>query len=157
MSNFRCVAIPTEIGERWRASGVDDSGNRLRRVVAESDVGYPCRHCLRNAKAGEEVLLGSYRLPRPRGIYWTPSPIFVHAGPCERFDRPDEIPPVLRAALVSIRAYDHDDQCLYDLGRVAEGHDVDRPLLDALDDPRTAFVSIHTARPGCMLCQAQRA
>ena len=160
MSDFRCMPIPAEVGERWGRTGVDDSGNRLRRMVAEADgsgaTGAPCRHCLRDALDGEALLLGSYLLPRPQGIYWTPSPIFVHAGPCEAFARMNEVAPIVRNRLVSVRAYDGDDQCIYDLGHAGDGNGIDAPLARALDDPRTAFVNIHTAKPGCMLCRVER-
>ncbi len=148
-------------------TGVDDAGNRLRRIVdearpAEADgsrmngAGSPCRHCLRDARAGDDLLLGSYQLPRPKGIYWTPSPVFVHAGACEHFAQLNEIAPIVRDRLVSVRSYDRDDQCIYDLGHAGDGNTIDDPLMRALDDPRTAFVSIHTAKPGCMLCQVER-
>jgi hypothetical protein len=167
MLDFRCIPIPSEVGRRWGRNGVDDSGNQLRRMVAEArpaepggsrhnGTGAPCRHCLRDAEEGEELLLGSYRMPRPQGIYWTPSPIFVHAGPCQQFARINEVAPIVRNRLVSIRAYDRDDQCIYDLGHAGAGNEIDRPLIHALEDRRTAFVNIHTAKPGCMLCSVER-
>jgi hypothetical protein len=157
MTAFQCVPIDTETAERFRLTGLDDNGNTLRRVVATADGGFPCRHCLRLAAPGETVLLGSYNLPRPRGIYWTPSPIFLHADPCPRFDGENEIAPIVSAnGLVSVRAYDEADQCIYDLGVVCTGADVADPLGRALDDSRTAFVNIHTARPGCLLSRVER-
>jgi hypothetical protein len=152
---FRCIPIPTETAERFRRTGVDDAGNTLRRVTAEEGAA-PCRHCLRNARAGDLMLLGSYNLPGPLGIYWTPSPIFVHAVPCDRFSGTDEIPETVRHRLVSVRAYDRDDQCLYDLGEAVEGPEVDLPLARAIADPRTKFVNIHTAKPGCLLVRVER-
>ena len=168
MADFKCVAVPAEVGERWRRTGLDDSANRLRRMVdaarpAEPDGsrvnggGAPCRHCLHDASAGEEMLLGSYDMPRPRGIYWTPSPIFVHAAPCEHFTDINKVAPIVRNRLVSVRAYDQDDQCIYDLGHAGDGNEIDAPLMRALSDQRTAFVNIHTAKPGCMLCRVERA
>lgn len=158
MTAFRCVPIPTETADRFRRTGFDDGGNALRRVVAAEGGGFPCRHCLRPALPGEEVLLGSYHLPRPRGIYWTPSPIFLHAAPCPRFEAEGEVAPIVRSnTLVSVRAYDGEDQCLYELGRVCAGAEVDAPLQRALADPRTAFVNVHTARPGCLLSRVERA
>ncbi|HVY14702.1 MAG TPA: DUF1203 domain-containing protein [Rhodopila sp.] len=159
MTTFTCIPIPTETVERFRSTGVDDNGNPVRRVVAQPGTGasYPCRHCLRPGRPGETMLLGSYNLPRPLGIYWTPSPIFVHADACERADAPGEIADiVLRNPLVSVRAYDAADQCLYDLGHVGPGEAVEQPLLHALSDPRTAFVNIHTAKPGCLLVRVSR-
>ena len=59
MTPFRCEAIPTETADRFRRTGRDDRGNAVRRIVATPDGGFPCRHCLRPARAGETVLLGS--------------------------------------------------------------------------------------------------
>lgn len=156
MSRFRCVPIPTETARRWRETGVDDFGNPLRRMVS-TGTGAPCRHCLQNAAKGEAVLLGSYRLSGPTGIYWTPSPIFLHEQDCPAYQRADEIAPIVRTSLVSVRAYDANQMVLYDLGQVAEGPDADAPLARALADPRTSFVNIHTAKPGCLLTRVERA
>jgi len=157
MTSFRCVPIDTAIADRFRRTGKDDNGNVLRQIVASKAGGFPCRHCLRLAEPGETMLLGSYNLPRPRGIYWAPSPIFLHQDECPRAEAENEIAPIVRGnSLVSVRAYDAADQCLYELGEVCAGADVDGPLERALSDPRTAFVNIHTARPGCLLSRVER-
>jgi len=157
MPRFRCIAMPTEDAARFRASGRDDRGNLLVRQTANGS-GFPCRHCLRLAETGEEMLLGSWDMPRPQGIYWTPSPIFLHAGDCPRFEEAGAIAPtVLANPIVSVRSYDADQMCLYDLGRVCAGAEVEAPLMRALTDPRTRFVNIHTARPGCWLAGAELA
>ncbi len=156
MPAFRCVPITTETAARFRETGRDDRGDPLHRRIAPSS-GFPCRHCLRLATEGEAVLLGSYDLPLPRGVYWTPSPIFVHEADCPRFRADDEIAETVRAnALVSLRSYDADGMCLYDLGHVGDGGAVEEPLMRALADRRTAYVNIHTAKPGCLLCRVER-
>ncbi|MDE2006614.1 MAG: DUF1203 domain-containing protein [Rhodospirillales bacterium] len=154
MPGFRCIPIDPAIAESFRASGRDQAGNALRRMIADHPS--PCRVCLRDAAPGEAVLLGSYALPRPRGIYWTPSPIFVHASPCAPFDAPNRIAPILRGRMISVRAYDAGDQCLYDLGHAGDGAEIEAPLATALADPRTEFVNVHTAKPGCLLCRVER-
>ncbi|MCB8874500.1 DUF1203 domain-containing protein [Acidisoma silvae] len=157
MPAFRCIAIKTEIADRFRRTGRDDNGNALRRVTVTEAGGFPCRHCLRNGSVGETMLLGSYNLPKPQGIYWTPSPIFIHDIACPRAEAVNAVAPIVRGNdLVSVRAYDAAGQCLYDLGTVCAGHDVDAPLDRALSDCRTAFVNIHTARPGCLLSLVER-
>jgi hypothetical protein len=157
MTAFRCIPMPTEAAERFRRTGRDDRNNPLRRAVADGASAMPCRHCLQLARPGEAVLLGSFDLPRPQGIYWTPSPVFLHAEPCPAYDGAGEVAPIVRAnPLVSVRAYDAADLCLYDLGHVCAGREVDAPLERALADPRTAFVNIHTARPGCLLARVER-
>ena len=155
MPRFRCIAMPTEDAARFRATSRDERGNALIRRVVDGP-GFPCRHCLQLGAAGEEMLLGSWDLPRPMGVYWTPSPIFLHARDCARFDEADAIAPTVMAnGIVSVRSYDADQLCLYDLGQVCAGEDVEAPLMRALGDPRTRFVNIHTARPGCWLAGAE--
>lgn len=157
MPAFRCLPIPSETAARFRATGRDDRGQALRRLVADDGHGYPCRHCLELGRPGQSMLLGAYDLPRPRGIYWTPSPIFIHAEECAAFNAMNEIAPALRAnGLVSIRAYDAADQCLYALGHVCAGCEMEAPLHRALSAPQTAFVNVHTARPGCLLSAVER-
>lgn len=157
MSDFACIAIDPAVADRFRATGRDDRGNPLKRMVATPEGGFPCRVCLRLAHPGEAVLLGSYDLPKPLGTYWTPSPIFLHAEPCTPYQGAGEVAEIVRRnALVSVRAYDGEGMCLYDLGQVAEGAAVEAPLARALADARTSFVNIHTARPGCLLCRVER-
>lgn len=157
MSGFRCIPIETSIAQRFRATGRDDRGNAIRRTKAVAGQAYPCRHCLGLVAAGDDVLLASYDLPAPTGLYWTPSPVFLHAADCPRYEAVNEIAPIVRAnTLISVRAYDSDQLCLYDLGQVCAGAEVDAPLERALGDSRTAFVNIHTARPGCLLTHVAR-
>ena len=155
MVPFRCVPMGSAAARRFRETGIDDGGNHLHRQVADHPS--PCRHCLAEAVRGEAVLLGSYHFGRPNGIYWTPSPIWVHAEVCGRFEHLDRVPEIVRNRLVSVRAYDAHDFCLYDLGDVGDGRDVDALIQRCLGDSRTDFVNIHTARPGCFLCRVERA
>lgn len=156
MSRFRCLPLPAETARRFRATGRDDRGLPLHRRVADGP-GFPCRHCLCLALPGETVLLGSYDLPHPQGTYWTPSPIFLHERDCAPFTATDEVAPIVLAnGLVSVRAYDAAEMCLYELGQVCEGQAVEAPLRRALDDVRTRFVNIHTARPGCLLTAVEK-
>jgi hypothetical protein len=46
--------------------------------------------------------------------------------------------------------------CLYDLGAISEGPDVAPILARAVADPRTRFINIHTARPGCLLTAVEK-
>ena len=157
MRPFACIAIDPAVAARFRASGHDDRGLAVHRMLAPADGAFPCRVCLRYARAGEAVLLGSYDLPKPLGVYWTPSPIFVHEAPCTPYAGAGEIAEIVRhTALVSVRAYDPQGMCLYDLGQVSDGAAVDAPLARAMADERTEFVNIHTARPGCLLCRVER-
>ena len=149
--------MDTAAATRFRATGRDDRGGALHRRTVDGP-GFPCRHCLRLGRPGEAMLLGSWDLPLPRGAYWTPSPVFLHADGCDAAVIADALPETVRVnAIVSLRHYDAAGMCLYDLGVVAAGEDAEAALRDRIGDPRVAYVNIHTARPGCWLCSVERA
>jgi Protein of unknown function (DUF1203) len=155
MSDFRCVPISTDVARTIRTSPNDEFGNAIRRMVS-GEMGFPCRHCLASSTIGEVLLLASYHMPQPRGLYWSASPIFVHERECSVYQRVNDIPHVVQERLVSLRSYDAEHQCIYDLGVVIDGREAEEPLRRALADARTRFVNIHTAKPGCLLCTVER-
>jgi hypothetical protein len=156
MSTFRCLPMETDAARRFRATRRDDRGGPVH-VRPVDGPGFPCRHCLRLGQPGETMLLASWDLPKPLGPYWTPSPVFLHAHDCARAELADALPETVTAnALVSLRHYDAEGMCLYDLGVVVPGTEAEAALRDRLADPRIAFVNIHTARPGCWLTRVER-
>ncbi len=151
MTRFRCVPIETATADRFRRTGFDDRGNPIRRIMATASGQFPCRHCLKLAKAGESMLLGSYDLRQPLGIYWTPSPIFLHERECPYTETVDAVAPIVHAnPLVSVRAYDADHLCLYDLGRSAQAA-MSRSRFDAPSTTRGRSSSTSTP-PGPAVC-----
>jgi hypothetical protein len=60
MTDYRCVAIPTEEAVRFRRAEKDDFGDRVERLTSERT--YPCRHFLREASAKNGMLLFSYHM-----------------------------------------------------------------------------------------------
>lgn len=156
MSHFRCVPMDTQSAQRFRATRMDDRGGPAHSRIVDGP-GFPCRHCLKLGEIGEEMLLVSWDLPRPIGPYWTPSPVFVHLRDCVRAEVEDALPETVREnMIVSLRHYDAAGMCLYDLGMVSAGDAVEESVRRNLEDPRVAFINIHTARPGCWLCSVER-
>jgi hypothetical protein len=156
MTDFRCIAMDTPSARRFRTTRRDDRGGAVH-IRPVDGPGFPCRHCLRLGVPGETMLLASWDLPRPLGPYWTPSPVFLHAHDCERAEVSDTLPEtVVVNSIVSLRHYDAEGMCLYDLGVVLPGDQAEAALRERLADPRVAFINIHTARPGCWLCSVER-
>ena len=156
MSRFACIAIDPTIAERFRATGIDDRGNPVKRMTATADGGFPCRVCLTYARPGEEMLLGSYNLPKPLGLYWTPSPIFVHAEPCTPYDGADEVVDIVRNnALVSVRAYDAGGMMVD--ADLADGTAVEVLCEKLLARADIAYLHVHNAKPGCYAARVERA
>ncbi len=153
---FRCVPMDAQSAARFRATQRDDRGGAVR-VRTVDGPGFPCRACLRLGRPGETMLLASWDLPLPKGPYWTPSPVFLHAQACRGAAVEDALPETVTAnSIVSLRHYDADGMCLYDLGVVVPGDEAEAALRARIDDPRVAYVNIHTARPGCWLTRVER-
>lgn len=62
----------------------------------------------------------------------------------------------MRSRMVSVRAYDAADFCLYDLGEALKGSGIEAAITRAIGDARTKFVNVHTAKPGCLLSRVER-
>ena len=89
--------------------GMDESELTARGVIrrtVDEPVGFPCRVSLRDANAGETVLLLNYEhLPVP-GPYRSRHAIYVREYAQEYRPEVNEIPEVLASRLLSVRAFD---------------------------------------------------
>src|SRR5205085_11159597 len=81
-SNFRIVPLATEVAataRRAAASGAPDHAI----VAADSPGGFPCRHCLRYAQAGDRMILFPYAAIPAGHPHSERGQLFVHAETCE--------------------------------------------------------------------------
>jgi hypothetical protein len=150
---FRIVPLPTEVAEEARRaarSGVADHAI----IKADSPTGYPCRHCLRWAKPGEQVVLFPYASIPPGHPYSETGPIFVHAEPCERYRASAEYPADFRNGR-AFRAYDADYNMVD--AEVANGSEAEAIIEKLFQNPKTEFVDARSVSRGCFTFRIQRA
>lgn len=136
---------------------LDDEALRahgMRRVVADSPTGYPCRVSLSEAAAGEQLLLLTFEHHDCDGPYRASGPIVVRAGAQRAASLRDRLPSILSTRHLSLRAYDADGWMLH--ARALEGRDAEAAVQDIFDDPRVAQIHAHNARYGCFLCRIER-
>lgn len=136
---------------------LDDAGLAAHgavRRIADSARGFPCRVSLCNAAVGEELLLLPYWHQPAASPYRASGPVFIRRGAVPARLAANELPPYVAQRLVSVRAYDHGD-CIV-AAEVVEGGQTGGWLRAQLDDPRVAYVHLHSARHGCYLCRADR-
>ena len=103
---FNVTALDSTAAETYRFELA--SGTRPGRRVTLVESGAPCRHCLRPGATGEEMLLLTHQPFAGDSPYAVPSPIFIHASACARYETPDELPLLLRNGLRGVRSYDAD-------------------------------------------------
>jgi hypothetical protein len=121
-----------------------------RRVVADSDQGFPCRVSLEDARSGEELLLLPYEHQPADSPYRASGPIFVRRGASRTILQPGELSPYVTRRLMSIRAYDADHWMIG--AEVCEGQSLAEELERHFADDRVAYIHLHNALPGCFSC-----
>ena len=152
-SNFRIVPLHTEIAEAARAAAAGGAPDHAV-VTADSPRGYPCRHCLRWAQAGERMILFPYAAVPAGHPYSETGPIFVHAEPCERYSATHEYPDDLRRGR-AFRAYNTSFDMID--AEVANGSETEAIVDKLLRNPKTAFVDARSVTHGCYTFRIQRA
>ncbi|ALN64964.1 hypothetical protein GLA29479_4118 [Lysobacter antibioticus] len=154
MSRYRIAGLSPEPFATLGA--LDDASLRahgMRRIVADSPNGYPCRISLADATPGDSVLLLTFEHHPCDGPYRSSGPIYVREGAtAASYD--DALPAFLRTRTLSLRAYDADGWMRG--ARVAAGAEADAALAELLDDPDTTEVHAHNARTGCFMCRIDR-
>ena len=126
-----------------------------QRVFADACDLYPCRIALKRVEKGEELLLLNHaHQTNPGSPYRSAGPIFVSRSATTGSYR-DELPPMLRDRLLSLRAYDA--KAFIVDAEVAVGGDVVRLIERFLADPKVAHVDAHFARRGCFAARIKRA
>lgn len=117
--------------------------------------GYPCRRCMRDAEAGEDLLLVRY-YPFATATAWTASgPIWIHARACSPAEQATAVPEQLRRRVLSMRAFDA-AHVLVDAA-LTPGSELETAADKLLSRADVAFLHIHFAAPGCFAARVDRA
>jgi len=151
ISKLRIIPLATEAAEAARRTAKAGATDHVV-ITADSPTGYPCRHCLRWARPGEQVVLFPYAAIPPGRPYSETGPIFVHAAACERYKLTREYPEDFRTGRVC-RAYNEN----YDIvnAAVADG-DPEAVIERLFENPETAFVDVRSVTHGCYTFRIQR-
>lgn len=146
-TTFEIHAIPAEALDLLRKSGVDVSGSPLENVLAEG--GEPLRCCLRNARAGEALILCGYEPPIGRSPYREIGAVFIHSERCAGPAEDGSYPADWRGKPQVLRAYDRRGWI-----RAAKVHDGTQPeaeIARLLDDPGVVQVHSRNVAYGCFM------
>jgi hypothetical protein len=153
MAPFHIRPIPRRALDDVRARGVDVSGTPIVRLAAKG--GEPLRCCLRNARAGEPLLLFGYEPPIGIGPYREIGAVFACASACTGPASDSRYPSDWIGKPQVLRAYDArgwiHDALVHD-GREPEGA-IDR----LLGDPEVAQLHSRNVAYGCFMFVVTRA
>jgi hypothetical protein len=145
---FRIHPLPAEALDGVRSSGLDVSGHPVERVVA--DGGEPLRCCLRNAVAGEYLVLFGYEPPIPASPYREIGAVFAHAERCAGPSDSGCYPPDWRGRAQVLRAYDRRGW-IHHATRMHDGHDPEAVIAEMLAEPGVKQIHSRNVAWGCFM------
>lgn len=127
----------------------------MKRVVADSKPGFPCRVSLDDAEVGEALILLPYEHHPVQGPYRSSGPIFVRENASPAVLRVNEVPGYVRERYLSVRAYD--DNGMMVRAEVTRGKDLASCVSQLFAEDRARYLHVHNARPGCYAFRVDRA
>jgi hypothetical protein len=140
-------AIPAAELDAIRTAGRDEAGNPLE-VQVHRDGGAPLRCCLREARAGDRLLLIAYTPPGSAGAYAERGPVFIHAERCGGYPTSDQYPPELAGRQQVVRAYDQQGR-IADGVLAADGKQAAVIIAELLARPEVELVHLRNVGYGC--------
>jgi len=146
-TGFRIHAVPAAILDEVRATGRDVSGYAVARVSAGG--GEPLRCCLRDARAGEDLMLLGYEPPLPPSPYREIGAIFAHAAPCDGPAANRSYPTEWRPRSQALRAYD--ERGWIHAATLHHGHDAEAAIGELLSDPAVVQIHSRNVAYGCYM------
>jgi hypothetical protein len=153
--SFRILGLPPQpFADLFPLSDAELAQRHALRRIVDEKPGYPCRISLTDAEIGAEVILVNYEHQSAASPYRASHAIYVRAGE-ERFDAIDEVPPMLRRRLLSLRGFDVDGMMTG--ADVIEGRDLESAIAHLFADARADYLHAHIARPGCYAARIERA
>lgn len=155
-TSFRVIALPaTSFADWFGRTETELQQLGARRITVTESGETPCRVSLVDAEVGETVLLVPFAHHDVNSPYRATGAIFVRPGVPMAEPEVNEIPPMLRKRLLSVRGYD--DRGMMRDAEVILGTDVEHVIDRMFGDPQVNYLHVHNARPGCYNCSIIRA
>jgi hypothetical protein len=129
------------------------AARRARRVVVNGS-GFPERIEMRDAQAGETLLLVNFEHQGADTPYRSSHAVYVREGATETWSG-DHLPEVMRNRLLSLRGFSAEGTMID--ADVVEGGDAESVIERLFDDPEVAYIHAHYAKPGCYAARIDRA
>jgi len=151
--HFRIQGLPAEQFAQLFALSDEELAQRgaVRRIA---DGPRPCRISLTDAKPGDELILVNYEHHPVASPYRMRFAIYMRRGE-KTFDAVDTVPEQLRMRTLAVRGFDAD--AMMTGWELTEGAQLESVIAKLFADPRTAYLHVHFAAPGCYAARIERA
>lgn len=124
------------------------------RQTVDSYPGYPDRISLCDIPAGETALLINHIYQPADTPYFGSHAIYLWEGCTRQGIYLNELPEVMTARVLSLRAYD--EKHFLRQADICEGRFAENLIHRFFADPLISYIQIHNAKQGCYSCCAER-
>ena len=144
---------PADFASLFRMSDAELAEQGIHASLAVEGAA-PCRISLRDAAAGDRLLLLNYMHLPARSPYRSRHAIYVAEGSREPGVYRGSIPPMMQTRSLSVRAFDSDDMIID--AYVVDGSAAEPVIERLLAMPETAYLHVHFAKRGCFAATVRR-
>ena len=137
--------------------GADDAtlaAARATRVRATADSGFPCRISLRDAKAGESLILLHHTSHDVATPYRSSYAIYVRENATQAAHYADAVPPVFEGRPLGLRGFDASGMLRAAL--LALPDQADARIREMFENREIAYIDAHNAAHGCFAARVER-
>jgi Protein of unknown function (DUF1203) len=151
---FRISALP--VSKFSHLFGKSDEELRALGVIASvaDGPGHPCRVAMRDAVAGERVLLMNHQHQDADTPFRASHAIYVIDGAQEARFKPGELAEAMSTRLLSVRAFSRDGMMID--ADIVEGGAASEVFEQMLDNSEVAYLHAHYAKFGCYAGRVDR-
>jgi hypothetical protein len=150
---FRISGLPAEpFAHLFALSDTELVAHGAVREIAAGR--YPCRVSLTDAEPGDTLILVNYLHQPANTPYRSRHAIYVREGET-RYEAIDEVPAQLRRRTLSVRGFD--DAGMITEADLVEGTELEQLIERFFGNPRTRYLHVHFAKPGCYAALVERA
>ena len=151
--NFRIRGLEAEqFAHLFALSDAELAAHGALRKIADGPS--PCRISLTDATPGDEVILVNHEHHAVESPYRMRFAIYVRKGE-ETFDAVDAVPDQLRRRTLAVRGFD--SNAMMTGWELIEGIWLEEAIQRQFAEPRTRYLHIHFAAPGCYAARVERA
>ena len=154
MQSYRIQGIPESIASSARTTMRSPQYGHPAHVEVATGYG-PCRLCLQTFTVGaDERLLFTYQPFTDSAALPAPGPVFIHRGPCRRYDDLN-LPEALRPLPLVVEGYAAGGTLL--VQRRMGSASFETVLDEVMSRPEARYAHLRNAEAGCFIARIDRA
>lgn len=154
VSLFKGIKNGSELVSDTLVSETNGSHYYAQSLVADANIGFPCRVSLVDAKKGEKVIAVNFIHHDVASPYQGGGPIFIRENAVNTPVGRNVIPDFLLHRVLSVRGYDKD--YLMQEASITAGNELNVIIIHLFKSAELICLHIHNAKMGCFLCFVYR-